>query len=144
MFLHRISTFMIVAMLLVMPVLSGCGNSSSAPAAEQANGLPAPGNISPEDYQNSFVQKKVPHLLIDVRTPEEYASGLIAGAINIPVEQIAQRLSEVPKDQPVVLYCHSGNRSHQAAQILEGADYAQIYDLGGISQWQSVGMPVQK
>lgn len=142
--LYRTLSWLIAALLLVTPVLSGCGNSQSSSSATLANGMPAPGKISPEDYQNAFVGKKTQHLLIDVRTPEEYATGIIAGAVNIPVDQLSQRLSEVPKDQPVVVYCHSGNRSGQASQILDQAGYTQVYDLGGISQWQSAGMPVQK
>ena len=143
MFAQRKSiTWIIAVVLLLLPLLSACGNSQKA-AAVQENGLPTPGRIQPMDYQNNFVQKKTAHLLIDVRTPEEFATGIIAGAVNIPVDQLSQRLSEVPKDQPVVLYCRSGNRSNQAAQILGDAGYTQVYDLGGISQWQSAGMPVQ-
>jgi rhodanese-related sulfurtransferase len=82
-------------------------------------------------------------LLLDVRTPEEFNSGHIAGAVNIAVEQLSERLSEVPQDKPVVLYCRSGNRSGQAAQILERAGYTQIYDLGGIITWQQQGFPVE-
>lgn len=140
--LRRLLIYIVTAILLVTPVLSGCGSSQDA--ATQANGLPAPGRISPDNYQNFFVQKKAQYLLIDVRTPEEFASGFIAGAVNIPVDQLSQRLNEVPQDEPVVVYCHSGNRSHQASQILEDAGYSQVYDLGGISQWQAAGMPVQR
>jgi len=63
--------------------------------------------------------------------------------VNISVDQLAQRLSEIPKDKPVVLYCRSGNRSNQAAQILERAGYSQIYDLGGIITWAQQGYPIQ-
>jgi rhodanese-related sulfurtransferase len=52
-------------------------------------------------------------------------------------------LSEVPQDKPVVLYCRSGNRSNQAAQLLDRAGYTQIYDLGGIVNWVQQGYPVQ-
>ncbi|MEL7435713.1 MAG: rhodanese-like domain-containing protein, partial [Chloroflexota bacterium] len=82
-------------------------------------------------------------ILIDVRTAQEFNSGHIAGAINIPVDQIANRLSEIPADIPVVVYCRSGNRSAQAANILNQNDYSEIYDLGSIIQWQSAGYPIQ-
>ena len=100
--------------------------------------------VSPDVVADMLVQKDPSLRLIDVRTPEEFASGFIAGAVNIPVDQLSQRLNEVPQDEPVVVYCHSGNRSHQASQILEDAGYSQVYDLGGISQWQAAGMPVQR
>jgi rhodanese-related sulfurtransferase len=46
-------------------------------------------------------------------------------------------------DEPVVLYCRSGNRSAQAAQILDEANYLQVYDLGGIAAWQQAGLPIE-
>lgn len=99
--------------------------------------------ISPQDYQTKFGANSAKHLLLDVRTPEEFASGHIAGAQNIAIDTLAQHLGEVPKDQPVIVYCHSGNRSARAAQILQSAGYAQIYDLGGVVQWQQAGFPLQ-
>lgn len=98
--------------------------------------------IAPADYQAQF-GANADHILIDVRTPEEFASGHIPGAVNIAVDELAQRLNEVPQDIPVVLYCRSGNRSGQAAQLLDRAGYAQIYDLGGIATWAQQGYPVE-
>lgn len=98
--------------------------------------------ITPAEYQARF-GAHADHILIDVRTPEEFASGHIPGAVNISVDELAQRLNEIPQDKPVVLYCRSGNRSNQAAQILERAGYTQIYDLGGIITWVQQGYPVQ-
>jgi len=99
-------------------------------------------HITPAQYQQQFASAATPHLLIDVRTPQEFASGHIAEAINIPVETIATRLNEIPHDKPVVVYCHSGNRSAQAASILSGAGYTNIYDMGGILAWTAAGLPV--
>jgi rhodanese-related sulfurtransferase len=130
-------------LLLFSVNLAGCGATQSAEAPVVAGAL-APGRISPNDYQANFVDKQQKHLLIDVRTQEEYASSIIAGAINIPLQEVQQRLNELPKDEPVILYCRSGNRSNQAFQLLKDAGYTQIYDLGGIVQWESAGMPVQK
>lgn len=98
--------------------------------------------ITPAEYQARF-GAHADHILIDVRTPEEFASGHIPGAVNISFDELAQRLNEIPQDKPVVLYCGSGNRSNQAAQILERAGYTQIYDLGGIITWVQQGYPVQ-
>jgi phage shock protein E len=99
--------------------------------------------LRPAEYIAQFQQPAAEHVLIDVRTREEFASGHIAGAINIPVEEVSQRLAEFPTDQPVVLYCRSGNRSAQAANILTNAGYNGLYDLGGIIDWQAQGLPVQ-
>lgn len=103
----------------------------------------APQVLAPQQYQEEVVQAGAAHQLIDVRTPQEFASGHIAGAINIPVEEIGQRLGEVSKETPVVVYCRSGNRSAQAAQILASAGYTGIYDLGGVIAWQQAGLPLQ-
>jgi phage shock protein E len=74
--------------------------------------------------------------LIDVRTPAEYAAGHIEGARNIPVQELAQRLSEVgPKETPVVLYCKSGARSEMAAQMLRQAGWREVFNLGGMTDW---------
>jgi len=99
--------------------------------------------IAPQAYISEFVSAPTTHLLIDVRTPEEFASGHIAGAVNIPVDALSGRLSEVPTDQPVVIYCRSGNRSATAAQILHRAGYPTVYDLGGIIAWSNAGLPVE-
>lgn len=95
--------------------------------------------ISPTDYHAQFIDNLTPHVLIDVRTPAEYADGHIANSINISVDQITNRLSEIPRDQPIVVYCRSGNRSAQASQILSNLGYNIIYDLGGIQQWTAQG-----
>lgn len=73
--------------------------------------------------------------LVDVRTPAEYAAGHIDGAINIPVDQLSKRLGEIPKDEAVVVYCHSGSRSAAAARTLESAGYARVEDIGGMRNW---------
>lgn len=74
--------------------------------------------------------------LVDVRTPSEFASGHLEGALNIPVDQIANRLDELaPKDKPVVLYCRSGARSGRAASILRNAGFSEVHNLGTIGRW---------
>jgi len=124
--------------------LNACSAGQPAAAASQpvAAAVKVKAKITPAEYQARF-GANADHILIDVRTPEEFAGGHIPGAVNISVEQLAQRLSEIPKDKPVVLYCRSGNRSNQAAQILERAGYSQIYDLGGIITWAQQGYPIQ-
>jgi len=74
--------------------------------------------------------------LLDVRTPEEFAGGHIAGALNIPVQQLAARLREVaPPGTPVVVYCRSGARSAAATQLLRSANFGEIVDLGAMTNW---------
>ena len=74
--------------------------------------------------------------LVDVRTPGEFAAGHIPGAVNIPVQQLDNRLAELqPKDAAIVVYCRSGSRSSSAARMLKNAGFAVVHDLGPMSRW---------
>ena len=75
-----------------------------------------------------------PTLVIDVRTAEEFAEGHFPGAINIPHEDIVQgiRARNVDKDQTVLLYCRSGNRSGQAEIKLQSSGFAGAKNVGGL------------
>jgi phage shock protein E len=74
--------------------------------------------------------------LVDVRTPGEFAAGHIPGAVNLPVQQLAVRMSELePKAAAVVVYCRSGHRSGTAARMLKNAGFASVHDLGAMSRW---------
>jgi rhodanese-related sulfurtransferase len=75
-------------------------------------------------------------LLLDVRTPAEFSTGHVSGAKNIPVQELATRMSELPpKPRAIVVYCKSGGRSAAAASLLKNAGY-QVHDLGAMSNWQ--------
>ena len=82
------------------------------------------------------------YLILDVRTPEEYAEGHLEGAKLIPVSELEDKLNEIPKDKPVVVYCRSGRRSATAADILVENGFSQVYDMGGIIDWQEKGYPI--
>ena len=77
------------------------------------------------------------HLILDVRTAEEYRSGHIPGAVNIPNETIGS--SSIPnlpnKEQQIFVYCRSGNRSKQAAGKLAKLGYTNVFEIGGINAW---------
>lgn len=72
-------------------------------------------------------------MLVDVRTPEEYAEGHLPEAVNIPFEQIAEAFAKqgIAKDTPVVVYCRSGRRSGIAKESLDNAGYQEVYNGGG-------------
>jgi rhodanese-related sulfurtransferase len=87
---------------------------------------------------------KAPYVL-DVRTAEEYVGGHVPGAVNIPHDQVAARLAEVPKDREVVLYCRSGRRAQLAAEVLAENGYARLQHLqGDMTAWAEQGRPVEK
>lgn len=101
------------------------------------------GMISPADYVSQYQSNGTAHLLLDVRTPEEYADGHIAGSINIPLAELGNQLSLIPTDIPVVVYCRSGNRSAQAVTLLRDSGYTNVLDMGGIVDWVNAGLPIQ-
>jgi len=75
-------------------------------------------------------------LLVDVRTPGEFAAGHVDGAINIPVQELEGRITELgAKDRQVVLYCRSGARSGRARSLLQGEGFSAVHDLGAMSRW---------
>ncbi len=78
--------------------------------------------------------------IYDVRTAEEFQQEHIEGAFLLPVDQIGSgQLPTVDKNQPIAVYCRSGNRSATAKQLLEAAGFTNVTDLGGISGLKSQG-----
>lgn len=119
-----------VGIILAATVLAACG---SAPVVSQ---------IGPQQYQQEFGAAN-DHLLIDVRTPEEFASGHIPGAVNISLQTLPDRLDEIQAGQPLVVYCRTGNRSATASEILISNGYEEVYDLGGMQDWIAKGYAVE-
>lgn len=69
--------------------------------------------------------------IIDVRTPEEFEAGHLVGAVNIPLGQLRQRTSEIPKDRPVYLHCRTSQRSYNAIMALVGRGFDNLYNISG-------------
>jgi len=89
-----------------------------------------------EDQIRDFLDKDP--LLVDVRSPAEFAEGHAEGAINIPVGEVSKRLDEFgKKDAPVAVYCKSGGRSGRAAAELTSSGFSQVMNLGGVEQVKS-------
>jgi len=126
---------------------------AALPLAASACGM---GEKTADGYENAPVShvrehvmmgdaSPIPFLVLDVRTPEEYAKGHIQGAKLIPVQVLADRLAEVPKDKQVYVYCHSGRRSANAAKLLAAKGFTRIENMqGGITAWKEAGFPVVK
>ena len=82
--------------------------------------------------------------ILDVRTPEEFAAGHIAGAINIPHDAIQARISEVPQSGSVYVHCKMGGRAQKAAAVLDAAGYDVVcVASGGMHEWQERGFPTE-
>ncbi len=90
-----------------------------------------------------LVQQKNEVMLIDTRTPEEFSFGSIPGAINIPLDDLRDRMSEVPTSKPVVLFCAVGLRGYLAQRILMGNGYRNVRNLsGGYKLYSAAVAPV--
>jgi rhodanese-related sulfurtransferase len=81
--------------------------------------------------------------LIDVRDPDEHEAGHIAGDRSIPFDRLRSEADQLPKDQPVVLYCRSGDRAAAAVQALRASGYDAYSIEGGVLAWQEQGLPLE-
>lgn len=108
-------------------LLSGCsGNDTESTTSTYET-------ISAEKAKEKMDQGNV--IIVDVRTKEEYEEGHIKDAINIPLDEIDQASNQLAKNDTILIYCRSGNRSAQAAKKLYEMEYTSIYDFGGITNW---------
>lgn len=89
------------------------------------------------DEAIAMLEEKNDYIILDVRTPEEFAEKHIPDAINIPNETIGtEEIPELPdKEQLILVYCRSGNRSKQASEKLVRLGYTNIVEFGGINDW---------
>lgn len=78
--------------------------------------------------------------VVDVRTDVEFSAGHIPGAVHIPVADVQQRASELSKEQPVLIYCRSGNRSGPVADAFAASGYDAHSIEGGLVAWQEAGL----
>uniref|UniRef100_A0A7C5V6L2 Pyridine nucleotide-disulfide oxidoreductase n=1 Tax=Caldicellulosiruptor owensensis TaxID=55205 RepID=A0A7C5V6L2_9FIRM len=76
------------------------------------------------------------YIVLDVRTPEEYEFGHIKGAVNIPVDELRNRLSELPKDKKIIVYCGVGFRSYHGCLILKANGFDCLNMSGGWTSWR--------
>jgi len=83
-------------------------------------------------------------IVLDVRRPDEFAAGHVPGARNVPHDQVADRLDELPTDKDLVIYCRSGGRATYAAQVLAANGYTKLLHLeGDMLAWAENDRPVE-
>jgi len=102
--------------------------------------------IQPAELEETLSASDAP-LLLDVRTPEEFAGGHIEGALLVPVAELPDRLDQLGgyEDRGVVVYCERGGRANQALDILAEAGFHNLVILdGSMSRWREEGLPVAK
>lgn len=75
-------------------------------------------------------------MIVDVRTPQEFADGHLDNAVNFPLSELDKHFANVNKDTQIVLYCRSGNRSGQAYQYLQSQGFTNLHNAGGLVEMQ--------
>ena len=118
----------VLIILMAALILTGCGPSADDKKTYR--------QVSPEEAA-AIMEKETDYIILDVRTQEEYETAHIPGAICIPNETIGTGdIPQLPdKDQLILVYCRSGNRSKQASEKLAKQGYANIVEFGGINSW---------
>ncbi|MDO4793315.1 MAG: rhodanese-like domain-containing protein [Filifactor alocis] len=136
---------MAIVLSLAVGVSCTAGSGSSAPQAEQTvqeqTEKAVLKDMSPSELEELLKSEGGLEgaVLVDVRTAEEFASGHLKGAINIPLQDIEANVGKVEeyKDKKIILYCRSGNRSGQAGELLVANGFTDVYNAGGIKDYSS-------
>ena len=133
---------------------AACGADSTDDRAAAADAQPAaldaePGTgirlVAPADAAAILDDAPTGLVVLDVRTADEFAGGHLAGAtvLDFYADDFADRLAELDRDAPYLIYCRSGNRSGQTRALMDDLGFADVADVeGGILAWAGAGLPV--
>jgi rhodanese-related sulfurtransferase len=125
------------AVLVVLAILTACGATTTI-----SNTTSTSKEITVAQLKNMLDQNEN-FLLLDVRTPAEFLQdGRVAQSTLIPLQELEQRLNELPTDKTIVCICRSGNRSAAACDLLRSRGYEAINVAGGIRAWKAAGYPI--
>ncbi len=125
---------------------AGCGSDPSDPVAAASDEAPAGIRlVSVDDGVAALTDPPADLVVLDVRTPEEFAQGHLEGAVMLDFYRtdFAAELDKLDKDVPYLLYCRSGNRSGQTATIMSQLGFSDVADVdGGVVAWGEAGHPL--
>lgn len=124
----------LVVVALAIYLILQMGNTANNTAS-------LPGEISVSEAYSKY-QSGV--FVLDVRTQEEWNDYHAPNTTLIPLDQLAARVNELPKDREIVVVCRSGNRSQQGRDILLNAGFTQVTSMkGGLNEWRASGYPIE-
>ena len=133
-FLRRpaVQLAMVVFVAFIIYLIASAGGSGSSGLAREVS--------TDEAYQ---MYQQTGTFVLDVRTQEEWDEYHAPNTTLIPLDQLQNRLSEVPKDREILVVCRSGNRSQQGRDILLAAGYNATSMTGGLKEWYAKGYPIE-
>ncbi len=120
----------LVALVIYLIAAAGGGSSASGLAREVS-------------VDKAYEMYQAGTFVVDVRTQEEWDEYHAPNAVLIPLDQLPNRLSEVPKDREILVICRSGNRSQEGRDILLSAGYNATSMTGGLKEWYAKGYPIE-
>lgn len=121
----------IVALVIYLIAVAGGATGTSAGLAREIS------------VDEAYQKYEAGTFLLDVRTQEEWDEYHAPNTTLIPLDELPSRLSELPKDQEIVVVCRSGNRSQQGRDILLNASFSATSMTGGLKEWYARGYPVE-
>jgi rhodanese-related sulfurtransferase len=125
-------TFVKLSSCLLLAATLACGGSA-----------PKAADISAQDVL-AFAGRADAPLVLDVRSPEEFAGGHVPGARNVEYDQVAAQLGELGSPREVVVYCERGGRAAKAADVLTTAGFDVRHLTGDMSGWREQGLPIER
>jgi rhodanese-related sulfurtransferase len=121
----------IIALIAAALLLAGCSSTSSAI------------DLSVTEFSSKITEPGV--VILDVRTPAEFAEGFIEGArlINFQSGNFENQIATLDKNSTYAVYCRSGNRSGQAVKVMQDAGFTNVFNMnGGVIDWANAGLPL--
>lgn len=154
-------SFVFLILTAILLASAGCTISEPAlsPAGTATTTVPAPAASMQDGLINRVVdtkeafnivrlnQSNPDFVILDVRTPEEFNSGHIGGAINIDIysPDFEAKINALDRNKKYLVYCRTARRSAEAVKLMGDLEFKEVYDLaGGISQWVNDGYPAEK
>lgn len=131
----KFQAWWLMAGVVLIAAFAGIYLLNRAPAV--AAGVPAE-----IDVAAGYGRYQAGAFVLDVRTPEEWNDFHVEGSTLIPLNELAVRVNEVPRDREILVVCRSGNRSQEGRDILKAAGFINVTSMaGGLNQWRSAGYP---
>jgi len=130
----------LLALLALALLAAGCGGGDGTATVEAVIET-----ISPADASSLLASAPTGLVVLDVRTPEEFAAGHLAGAVGLDfyAATFADDLAALDREAPYLLYCRSGNRSAEAREMMRSLGFREVHEVdGGIVAWAEAGLPV--